>query len=184
MRDVTISRNYAEVLFELGERHASHDEFVSGLETLRAVLESDPAIRVFLETPKIEIGKKRSVLRAALEGRVSSLFLNFVLVVLQKRRQRLLRTIAREYRTLLDEKLGRAHADVTLAHEPDEATERFLASELSRIFGRPVTPQVRVHPDILGGVIVRYGDRLLDGSLRRRLLSLRRRLAYATLPGN
>jgi F-type H+-transporting ATPase subunit delta len=183
VRDVTIARNYAEVLFELGERHDAHDALLSGLEMLRAVLDSDPAIRVFLETPKIDVAHKRAALETALGGRVAPLFLNFVLVVVGKRRQRLFRQMAFEYRMLLDQKLGRAHADVTLAHEPDEATEQDIAEQLTRIFGRRVTPVVRVHPDILGGIIVRYGDRLLDGSLRRRVLSLRRRLADATLPG-
>jgi F-type H+-transporting ATPase subunit delta len=182
VRDVTIARSYAAVLFELGERHDTHDEFVVGLDVLRGLLASDPRIPVFLETPKIDIATKAAAMEAALRDRVSSLFLNFVLVVLRKRRQRLFRAMAAEYRTLLDEKLGRAHAEVTLAHDPDEAGEALLEAELTRIFGRPVTPQVRIQPDILGGIIVRYGDRLLDGSLRRRLLSLRRRLVEATLP--
>jgi F-type H+-transporting ATPase subunit delta len=181
VRDVTIARNYAAVLFELGERHGAHDGIVAGLHALRTVLASDPAIRVFLETPKIDVQRKRQALRTALDGRVIPLFLNFVLVVIGKRRQRLFAQIGEQYTTLLDQKLGLAHADVTLAHDPDEATEQRIAGELSRIFGRRVTPVVRVHPDIMGGIIVRYGDRLLDGSLRRRLLSLRRRLAHATL---
>src|SRR5690606_22140514 len=118
-------------------------------------------------------------LRSTLSDQMSPLFMNFVLVVLEKRRQRLLRAIAKEYRELLDEKLGRLHVQVTLAHEPDEATEEAVTAELSRILGRAVIPHISVDPALLGGIVVRYSDRVLDGSLRRRLLSLRQRMVTA-----
>jgi F-type H+-transporting ATPase subunit delta len=171
-----VARSYAEALFELGQRHGAHDAFAHGLNTLTLLLESDPRIRGFLETPKIAVALKKRALRGALGGEVSPLFMNFVLVVLDKRRQRLLHGIAAAYRDLLDEKLGRLHVDVTLAHEPDEAAEQAIIAELTRITGRTVIPHIKVDPTLLGGIIVRYGDRVMDGSLRRRLISMRHRL--------
>jgi F-type H+-transporting ATPase subunit delta len=182
VRDTTVARSYAEALFELGEKHGAHDDFAQGLNTVTSLLEADARVRAFLETPKIEVAKKKSALRSALDDQVSPLFMNFVLVVLQKRRQRLLRAIAAEYRELLDEKLGRLHVQVTLAHEPDEATERTVTAELSRILGRTAIPHITVDPALLGGIVVRFGDRVMDGSLRRRLLSLRNRMVDAALP--
>lgn len=181
MRDTTVARSYAEALFELGEKHGAHDDLAQGLNTVTSLLGADPRIRAFLETPKIDVSQKRRVLRSTLEEQVSPLFMNFVLVVLQKRRQRLLRTIAAEYRELLDEKLGRLHVQVTLAHEPDDVTEQSITTELSRILGRSVIPHISVDPALLGGIVVRYGDRVLDGSLRRRLMSLRQRMVAATV---
>jgi F-type H+-transporting ATPase subunit delta len=182
VRDTTVARNYAEALFELGERHGAHDDFAQGLNLITSLLAEDARIRTFLETPKINVARKKTVLREALAEQMSPLFMNFVLVVLQKRRQRLLRAIAAEYRDLLDEKLGRLHVQVTLAHEPDEATEQSIIAELSRILGRTVIPHITVDPALLGGIVVRYGDRVMDGSLRRRLVSLRHRMIEAALP--
>lgn len=182
MRGTTVARSYAAALFELGEKHNAHDELAAGLNTLVSLLEADPIIRTFLETPKLDVQRKQRALRAALEGQVSPLFMNFVLLVLRKRRQRLLRDIAREYGGLLDEKMNRVHAQVTLAHEPDDATEERITRELSRILGKTVVPHVLVNPEILGGIIVRYGDRVMDGSLRRQLLALRHRLVDVALP--
>jgi F-type H+-transporting ATPase subunit delta len=179
VRDTTVARSYAAALFELGEKHGAHDELAAGLNTLTSLLDSESTVNVFLTTPKIDVRRKRAVLRAALENQVSPLFLNFVMVVLQKRRQALLRAIAIEYGKLLDEEMNRVHAQVTLAHEPDEATEDRIQRELSRIIGKTVVPHVLVNPDILGGIIVRYGDRVIDGSLRRRLRALRHRLVEA-----
>jgi F-type H+-transporting ATPase subunit delta len=176
VRDSMVARSYAEALFELGQRHDAHDEFARGLNTVTSLLDSDARIRAFLETPKISVSVKKQALRDALGPHVSTLFMNFMLVVLEKRRQRLLRSMAAAYRDLLDEKLGRLHVEVTLAHEPDEHTEQAIVAELSRITGRTVIPHTRVDPGLLGGIVVRYGDHVMDGSLRHRLVSLRHRL--------
>ncbi len=182
MREATVSRSYAEALLELGERHGARAAFADGMAALSEVLESDPRVRVFLESPAVDLDTKKQVLRRALEGRVPQLFLNFVLIVLDKRRQRLLPAIAREYRALLDEAEGLVRAEVTLAHEPDERMEEEIAGELTRLLGKRVLPAVRVDPAILGGIVVRFGDRVLDGSLRRRLRGLRRRMLERKLP--
>jgi F-type H+-transporting ATPase subunit delta len=182
VRDATVARSYAAALFELGEKHGAHDEMAVGLNTLTSLIDADPLIRTFVETPKLDVQRKQRALRGALERQVSPLFMNFVLVVLRQRRQRLLHDMAREYGVLLDEKMNRVHAHVTLAHEPDDATEERIRSELSRILGKTVVPHVHVDPEIVGGIIVRYGDRVLDGSLRRQLLALRHRLVDVPLP--
>jgi F-type H+-transporting ATPase subunit delta len=181
VRDSIVARSYAGALFELAERHDAHDDFAQGLNTVTALVASDARIRNFFETPKIAVGEKKRVLRDALQDQVSPMFMQFVLVVLQKRRQRLLRSIAAAYRELLDEKLGRLHAQVTLAREPDEALEHAIIAELTRLTGRTVVPHVTVDPEILGGIVVRFGDHIMDGSVRRRLNRLRQRLVQATL---
>jgi F-type H+-transporting ATPase subunit delta len=182
VRESTIARSYAEALYDLGERHGQVDAFAGALDTLAALRDAEPRLRRFLDTPKVEPAQKKRVLREALQGRVPPLFLNFLMVVFDKRRQRLLPEIAREYHAILDERLGRVHVQVTLAREPDERTEREIAADLTQVLGKTVIPHVRVDPRILGGIVVRYGDRVLDGSLRRRLVSLRRRLLYAGMP--
>lgn len=182
MRETTVARNYAETLFLLAEKHGQHDAFAAALDTLTALLDSDPRVRQFIETPKIDVGRKKAALEQALAVHVTPLFMNVVRVVLDKRRERLFGEIARFYQALLDEHSGRLHAQVTLAHLPDAAGERQLAAELSRALGRTVIPHIRVDEQILGGIVVRYGDHVLDGSVRRRLLSLRNRLRHSTVP--
>lgn len=178
----TIARGYAEALFALGRKTGEDEVYARAFEAVGALLDTDPRVADFLGSPKIAAATKKQVLVGALADRVPRRFLNFLLVVLDKRRQRLLPRIEREYQRLVDERLGRRHVQVTLAHEPDERTEREVASELSRILGSQVIPHIRVDEAILGGIIVQYGDRVMDGSLRRRLLSLRRRLLDAALP--
>lgn len=179
MRQTTIARSYAEALYETGAKHGQNEEFARAFAELETVLSTEPRIRVFLETPKVEPEQKRRVLSDALEGRVPKLFLNFVQVVLDQRRQRLLRVIAHEYHAVLDERLGRVHARITLAREPDEATREAIMGRLDTLIEETVVSSFRVDPEILGGIIVRYGDRVIDGSVRRRMLALKGELLRA-----
>lgn len=182
MRSNAVARSYAGALFELGERHGSHEGFAEAAERLEQLLAESPRARVFLESPQIDAEAKKDVLKKALGSRVPPLFLNFVLLVIDKRRQRMLPAILEEYRARTDEQFGRVHVQVTLARDPDERMEEDVTSELSRLLGKTVIPHVRVDPAILGGVIVRFGDQILDGSLRRQLMAMRRAMVNAELP--
>ena len=76
----------------------------------------------------------------------------------------------------MDEAEGRVHAQVTVAKPVDDAERAAIARQLSHTIGKPVVPQVRVNPNIMGGIIVRIGDRVMDGSVRKRLGILRSRM--------
>lgn len=182
MAGTTIARTYASALLELGLREGEADAYGRAFGELTTALQSDPRVRRFLETPKVDEDDKQRVLRQALGGRVPERFLRFVLVVLSKRRQRLLPRIQREYQELLNKHAGRVQADVTVARQPDAQLERTIKARLSEMIGKDVEPRFHVDTDILGGLVVRYGDRVIDGSVRRQLLSLRRDMMRAGLP--
>ncbi len=181
MDAITIARSYASALHEIGQRHDVADRFAQELEHLARLLREEPEIRHFLEAPTIEAADKKTALRSALGGDFHPLLVNFLLVVVDKRRQRLLREIASEYRAIRDQAKGHVRAEVTLAREPDERLEEEIASTLTSKIGRVVIPHFRVDPNILGGVRVRYEDRVIDGTLRRRLIALRRAMLSAEL---
>jgi F-type H+-transporting ATPase subunit delta len=84
--------------------------------------------------------------------------------------------IAHEYRDLVDQVEGRVHASVTVAREADDNDRRVITQQLSRALGKDVVPHFVVNEAILGGVVVRVGDTVLDGSVRRRLSTLRSRM--------
>lgn len=181
MEQATIARSYASALFALAEKTGDHEAYGRSLASVNALLDANRLIRDFLRSPKIAVAEKKRILKTAFEATVPPLFLNFLLVVLDKRRQRLLREIAREYDLMMDERLGRLNVQVTLAHEPDARELTDIASRLTSMTGKSVIPHVQVDRDIVGGIIVRYGDRLLDGSLRRRLIFLRAHMMEASL---
>lgn len=170
-----VARSYAASVFELAQTHGLLDEFTASFNALSGVL-SDARVRTFLESPKLDRATKKNALREALGEHVHPLFLNFLLVVIDKRRQNLLSDIAREFQALVEEAHGRMHVSVTVAHEPSAELHQEIRSKLSDIFGKTVVPHVHVDGRILGGIIVRHEDKVIDGSLRRRLVAMRRRL--------
>jgi F-type H+-transporting ATPase subunit delta len=182
VRDETVARNYAETLFELARRNDSTQEYGDALETVAGLLEDVSRFRTFVETPRIDDEVKKSVIRKVLADRTPRHVVNFVLTTIDKRRQHLLREIFQEYLLLLDDHLGREHVDVTVARPLDDTTAQMVSERLSKILGRQAIPHVRVKPEILGGLVVRTGDTIYDGSVRRRLEGLRRRLLTAGIP--
>ncbi len=106
-------------------------------------------------------------------------FLRFLEAVIRRGRQGLLPAIGREYLALVDHKFNRVHAGVTLAREPDAKLQAAVRRKLGDVLGKEVIPHFRTDAAILGGLIVRVGDRIMDGSLRRRLVALRHKLLSA-----
>jgi F-type H+-transporting ATPase subunit delta len=158
------------------------EEFGRAADQL-AELAADPRTREFLTTPRVSPDQRREALTRALAGRVPDLFLRFVVVVLDKRRQGLLAEIAEQYRTLTDELFGRVRVRVTISHEPDAALQQEIERSLEARLGKDVIPTFTVDPELLGGLVVRLGDEILDGSVKSRAVDMRRRMLGAQLTG-
>jgi F-type H+-transporting ATPase subunit delta len=184
VRTSIIGRNYAETLFALAQKHGGAptvDEFGAALDELVTLLEREPLIREFLGTPLVDAERKKDALRKTLQGRAPDLFLRFLLVVVDKRRASFLPDIATHYRDMVDRMKGRVRAEVTVAREPDKALRDEIRDSLQRMLGSQVFATYNVDPSLIGGVVIRVGDQILDGSVRRRAAELRRRLLAAEL---
>jgi F-type H+-transporting ATPase subunit delta len=176
MNNSTIGRNYAETLLILAKRDGQAEQWGTLIESVASAMQEDQTLKTFLESPKLAAARKIEILNAAIGKRVPPVFLRFLETVILKRRQMVIPEIAQEYRALIDASEDRIHANVTVASEPGEAEKDALVRQLSRLFGKRVVPHISVNPAILGGVIVKVGDTVMDGSVRRRLASLRSRM--------
>jgi F-type H+-transporting ATPase subunit delta len=175
LRTETVARNYAEALFELGERSGNIELYANLLDAVAAAVEQTPRVEAILMSPRIPKAEKAQLLGAALRDTPRE-FVLFLQALVRRGRQQILRPVATEYMNLLDQKLDRVRAGVTLARAPDEKLKRNIQEALSRQLGKQVIPAFSVDPEILGGAIVRVGERVLDGSVRRRMTKLRRKL--------
>jgi F-type H+-transporting ATPase subunit delta len=177
MRDTTIARNYAEALVELARRSGPDalDRWGTLLDELAAVVRDDQRFRLFLESPRVSASQKNEILGKALDGAgsIPRTFVLFVQALVTHRRQMLVPEIADEYHDIVDAVEGRVHATVTVARPADAAEQALIVERLSKSFGKEVIPHYQVNPAILGGVVVRVGDTVLDGSVRRRLGTLK-----------
>ena len=176
MRQSTIARNYAEALLELAKRAKDLRGWGMLIQSIADAMQRDQTLRAFLETPRVDARTKNAVLRKALVDRAPAKFVRFVESVVSHRRQMLIPAIAVEYADLVDQAENRLHANVTVAKEVDDATRKVIADRLSKVFNKTVVPHVIVDERIIGGVVVRVGDTVMDGSIRRKLGTLRARM--------
>ena len=175
MRTATIAKNYAEALFSLGEASGRAEEYARMIEALGGAVHASPRVETVLMSPKVTKARKAELLAAALPGAPKE-FVHFLQAVIKRGRQLILPEIATEYANLLDVKFNRIRAGVTLARQPDPALQAQIVDALSKALGKEVLAGFAVEPEILGGAVVRVGERMLDGSVRRKLKQLRRQL--------
>lgn len=172
----SIARRYSAALYALTLEQANAATVTADLDNFAAALNDNPDLADFYASPVIERGLKMKILERTLAGRVDELTLNFLLLLVRKRREGLLAIVARQMHELLDEAAGREKAEVAspIALTPSQLAE--LARRLSRVYGRSIVPAEKVEPALLGGLVVQVGDRYVDASVAGKLEELRRHL--------
>jgi F-type H+-transporting ATPase subunit delta len=176
MREPTVTRNYAEVLVALATQAKDLDGWGAMMDHVAEACTTDDKLRRFMESPRVTAAQKARILGDAFGKKLPPKMVRYLQSVVMHRRQHLLAEIAVEYHALVDEISGRVHARVQVAREPSAAEKGVIEKQLARVTGLKVVPHFMVQPRILGGVVVRIGDTVMDGSLERRLAALRQRM--------
>ncbi len=174
------ARRYAEAAFQVASRDGTLDEWRSELDAA-ATMASDVRVIKVLANPAIPVERRAAVLGELLGDRASPPVQNLIQLLLRRGRIEALPRVAAEFRRLDDERQGITHATAWTAATltPDEVGA--LTERLERSTGRRVALDVEVDPSLLGGLIVRIGDRMIDGSVRGRLERLRNQLISGAL---
>ena len=170
-----MARNYAEALFALGEKSGRTQEYAELMEAVAGAVESSPKLEAVLMSPRVTKAQKNRILAAGLKDTPKE-FVQFLQAVVKRGRQGLFDLIASEFLSLLDVKLNRVRAAVTVARPADQALQQEITAALTKVMGKEVIPTFHDEPGILGGVVIRVGDRIFDGSVKRRVAMLRRQL--------
>lgn len=164
---------YAEALFGAARERDELEAVLEELEDFNDALHESEQLRTFFYSPQVTEREKRRAIDALTEGMTSSTT-NFLKVLSDNVRTDILEDVLRRYRDLVEEHLGRVEVEVVTAVELSEALRVRIEERLARVLdGREVVLETSVDPDLLGGVVFRFGGRMVDGSLRGRLESLR-----------
>lgn len=170
-----VARNYAEALFALGEEQGESARYGTLLEALAAAVSDSPAVLAVLMSPRVSKRAKAQLLADALPAAPKP-FVLFLQALVKRNRQGLLEEVSQLYTGLVDAKLNRVRVGVTLAHEADAALRKQITESLTKALGKDALVRFAADPAVLGGSVVRVGDRVHDGSIRRKLIMLRRQL--------
>jgi F-type H+-transporting ATPase subunit delta len=170
-----IARRYAMAVFDLARRNSTIERTLEDVKAI-AQLFSNRRLAYLLREPKIPTQRKEKAIRQALADKVLPTSLNLALLVVQRQLVDYMPAIAKELEQLVLDYNNQAIAQVTTAAPMDEQQRTLVQKALERMVGKSIIMQTRVDPSILGGVIARVGDEVIDGSVRYRLSALQRRL--------
>lgn len=180
MQDESVGARYAGALFELAREQGCLEEVGQQLVLLQGVLTSSRAITLALQSPSIPTAVKKDIVLTSLERYVSPLLLKFVLLLVERQRFEAFGAIVAQYGVRLQESQGEITAEVEVATELGADVEAAVAARLTAHTGRRAVLEWKTNQDILGGVVVRIKDRIIDYSLRKQLHDLKERLLQAT----
>jgi F-type H+-transporting ATPase subunit delta len=172
----TLARRYSAALFAVAQDADAVENVVSEIDAIVTMLASDSALQEFFASPVVDRAQKTQILSDSVHGRVGEIVENFLILLVRKRRENLLPTIARQLHEMRDESAGRSVAEIATPTPlaPNELAD--LARRLSHVYKRTIVPQAKVSPELLGGIIVQVGDRYIDGSVSGKLEEVRRHL--------
>ena len=164
---------YANGIFELAKAEGELERVESELFTVAQALDDSPELRSTLTDPQLPLEKKQALIDDLIGGRASSLSVDLVQLIVSQGRASELPDIARAVVEAAAASRDRAVAEVRSAVPLDEETIERLAVALGRATGKSVEVKVVVDESVIGGIVARVGDIVIDGSLARRVDSLR-----------
>jgi F-type H+-transporting ATPase subunit delta len=170
-----IARRYAGAMFALALRQNTLERTREDVKEMGELF-AQRKIAYLLREPKIPAKRKETALRKALEDKVLPTSLNLALLVVQRELVDIMPNIAREFEQMVLDYRNEAIAQVTTAAQLDEAQRTTVKRALEKITDKKIIMQTRVDPSILGGVVARVGDQIIDGSVRQRLAALQQQL--------
>lgn len=174
------ARRYAEAAFEIAERDGSVDAWLDAFAAAESLLD-EPGLTRLLANPAIPAAQRAALLEQVAGERITGGPRRLLQLLVARGRIERLPEVAREFRRLNRLRAGITQAAITSATPLTEAEVAALTAQLTGMTGGSVEVSLSVDPELLGGVQVRLGDRLIDGSVRGRLERLRSKLATGAL---
>jgi len=177
MRAGGSSKRYAQAVFQLGREQGKLDLWAEGLEVLGR-LSADAGFRLLMESPRVSFAAKRDILQQQLSGQLVDVF-NLAQLLVTRKRVDAIPGLVQEFGRMYDAERGVQHARVVSAVALSTEAKDLLTKQLAAYTGTQIIVEDDVDASIIGGLVVRIGDKLIDGSVRGRLETLHRQLASA-----
>jgi F-type H+-transporting ATPase subunit delta len=176
MADFSIARRYAQALFSTAMKAGTVERVETDLEMIDALLRTSPRLLRILRAPTIGAAEKKELARRLFESQISNLTLRFLSLLIDKRREGVLPEINREFRSLSYGARGILPVTATVATHLTAEERARLIEALVRRTGKTIELSEEVDPELIGGMVLRLGDTIIDGSVAGQLRRLRQQL--------
>ncbi|QGU00728.1 ATP synthase delta chain [Candidatus Syntrophocurvum alkaliphilum] len=181
MLNKSVARRYAEAFFSIAQDNNKIDQFQTELEKVVAKINELENLKEYFAHLLIPAKEKKEVAKKLFQEDLSPTTLSFILMVIDKRRETYFEAILDEYKEMADESRNITKADLIVAREVPEDEVEVLAQKLSATSGKTVQLKVAVDPSLIGGIKIRMGDQIIDGTVAKRLEMLRESLKKAKI---
>lgn len=171
-----LTRRYAAALFAAAKEADRIDTVESDLGLIGYSLETVPRLGSTLSHPMIPPAKKKQIVTEVFTGKIEDITLDFIKLMIDKRREGIIGEVESDYVRIANEHRGVVPAHVTSAYPLTEEEKKELQAGLSKFTGKKVEIETSEDPDLVGGVVVKIGDTVMDGSVKGYLAALKDRL--------
>jgi F-type H+-transporting ATPase subunit delta len=173
-----VAQVYARALFEVGKEHDTLEEMHEELDQFAAALNDHRQMAVFFFSPYFSTDEKKAALKRTIED-ADPLFMNFLEALVERRRMPVIFRIRAEFEVLWDKEKRLLPVQITSAVALDEKTIQSIGDRISEKTGQKVELSSSVDANLIGGIVLRVGNVILDASIQSRLNQLRRSIAQA-----
>jgi len=172
MAETKVARRYAKSLLDLGIEKNLADQLYSDMSMVYATIRGSRELSNFLKSPVITTDKKNHVLTGLFSGKIQDMALDFFRIITRKKREYFIEEIALAYTELYDVYKGRQKATLITAVPADDAVRKQMLEMISKTTSDTIMLQEKVDPSIIGGFILKWGDRQVDASVAHKLHAL------------
>lgn len=167
---------YGDALFQSALEENKLEQVKAELDALTAVFQAEPAFLAMMDSPAMDAGDKQKILKETFAGSVEEMLYNFLRILSDKRRMGLFLSIADQFGALYRQHLGLLEVEAVTAVAMSENQKQKLRDKLSELTGKQILLQNSVDASILGGVILKYNNQEINGSVREKLSALRHQI--------
>ncbi len=174
MKQTILAKRYAKALFAIGKENSTYETYSEGLKAVAALFKSHPEVEDALTNPLYPIDVREKAMAAMVDSMDTDKVMgNFLKLLVEKKRAEILPEIAEAFQVMVDEHKNISHGSVVSAIELDADLQNKIKETLEKITGKKVELTASVDPSIIGGMVAKVGDLVLDGSIRTQLASLK-----------
>lgn len=176
MREQRVSSRYAKALSVLALEQGIEEDIVADKNYILRSLASSRELRTTLNSPIISSYKKKAILKELFESEVSTLMMNFLLLVEDKNRENILSNILEEFTKDYNIRHNQVPVVINSAYELSDEMKDKTVSRMNEITGMTILPEFKLDANIIGGITIRYDDYIFDASVKSQLEKLHRSL--------
>jgi len=177
VRETAVSQRYARALLEAAESQGALDRVSRDVAGVIDLIDASEDLKRLLESPMVHPRSKRDALTALFSDKIAPLTLNFLLLLVDRRRERVTEGILRQFVVYMEEREGVVTAEVRASQPLSQGQQEAMIQRLSSYLNRRVRLRIEVSPQIRAGFVARVGDVVFDGTVETQLRQLRARLA-------